>query len=178
MHNGHLNVEGAKMSKSLGNFVTVHDLLKDWPGEVLRLNMLRTHYRQPMDWTVEGLRESWAMLERWYGEAKGAAPRIGDKLLAALSDDMNTPQAIAELHQSKPEDLAGGLALLGFSGDAKTIARRTDVSETEIFAAIQARNAARKAKDFKEADRIRDELAAKGIVLKDGPDGTTWEVKR
>ena len=166
------------MSKSLGNFVTVHDLLKDWPGEVLRLNMLRTHYRQPMDWTAEGLRESWTMLERWYGEAEDAAPRVGAKVLAALSDDMNTPQAISELHQSEPEDLAGGLALLGFSGGTKAVARRTDVSETEILAAIDARKAARKAKHFAVADRIRDELDAKGIVLKDGPDGTTWEVKR
>jgi cysteinyl-tRNA synthetase len=178
LHNGHLQVEGAKMSKSLGNFVTVHDLLKDWPGEVLRLNMLRSQYRQPMDWTVAGLKESWSILERWYGDVKGAAPRIGDKILAALADDMNTPQAIAELHQAGPEELAGGLALLGFSADEASIARKTDVAESEILAAIEARKAARAEKNFAESDRIRDELLAKGIVLKDGKDGTSWEVKR
>src|SRR5258705_1515379 len=116
MHNGFLQVEGEKMSKSLGNFFTIRDLLNDWPGEVLRFNMLRSHYRQPMDWTIQGLKESWAILERWYGVAEPiATPRIGDDVLAALLDDLNTPQAIAELHKAKDTELAGGLGLLGFS---------------------------------------------------------------
>src|SRR5688572_32181931 len=116
MHNGFLQVEGEKMSKSLGNFFTIRDLLKDWPGEVLRFNMLRTHYRQPMDWTVQGLKESASTLERWYGAAEPvAAPRVGDAFLAALADDLNTPLAIAELHKSDEAQLAGGLDLLGFS---------------------------------------------------------------
>src|ERR1700704_5682355 len=98
MHNGFLQVEGEKMSKSLGNFFTIRDLLNDWPGEVLRFNMLRSHYRQPMDWTLQGLKESWMILERWYGVAEPiASPRIGDDFLAALLDDLNTPQALAEL---------------------------------------------------------------------------------
>ena len=178
MHNGFLQVEGEKMSKSLGNFFTIRELLADWPGEVLRFNMLRSHYRQPMDWTVAGMRESWNTLERWYAAAKGATPRIGEGLLAALADDLNTPQAIAELHKASPEELAGGLTLLGFSLDEKNITAKAPVDEAEINAAIDARLAARKNKDFKEADRIRDELVAKGIILKDGPGGTTWEVKR
>ncbi|HSZ73656.1 MAG TPA: cysteine--tRNA ligase [Rhizomicrobium sp.] len=179
MHNGFLNVEGEKMSKSLGNFVTIRELLADWPGDVLRLNMLRTHYRQPTDWTVHGMKESWNILERWYDTAESVAnPRIGDGMLAALSDDLNTPQALAELHKSSPEDLAGGLMLFGFSPDPERLARKVAVDTVEIARAIDARNAARKAKNFKESDRIRDELLAQGIVLRDGPDGTTWEVKR
>ncbi len=179
MHNGFLQVEGEKMSKSLGNFVTIRELLADWPGEVLRLNMLRSHYRQPMDWTVAGMKESWSVLERWYGAAAGvSAARTSDAVIEAVTDDLNTPQAIAELHRASPEELAGGLALLGFSRDPAKIAAKTEVDEAAICAAIEARNAARKAKDFKESDRIRDELLTKGIVLKDGPSGTTWEVKR
>jgi cysteinyl-tRNA synthetase len=179
MHNGFLQVEGEKMSKSLGNFVTIRDLLRDWPGEVLRFNMLRTHYRQPIDWTVQGLKESWNILDRWYGMAEPvASPRIDEKFLGALCDDLNTPQAFAELHQSDEAALAGGLSLLGFSAVQDRIAAKPAVDVVEIADAIAARNAARKAKNFKEADRIRDELAVKGIVLKDGPQGTTWEVKR
>ncbi|HXL99846.1 MAG TPA: cysteine--tRNA ligase [Rhizomicrobium sp.] len=180
MHNGFLQVEGEKMSKSLGNFVTIHDLLKDWPGEVLRFNMLRSHYRQPMDWTVAGMKESWSTLERWYDIAEPLANRrIGEALLAALCDDLNTPQAIAELHNGTDEEIAGGLALLGFSANPESIAAKAAVDTAEIARAIAARKAARAVKNFKESDRIRDELLAQGIVLKDNPDGTTsWEVKR
>jgi cysteinyl-tRNA synthetase len=179
MHNGFLNVEGEKMSKSLGNFVTINELLQDWPGEVLRFNMLRTHYRQPMDWTVAGMNESWKTLEKWYAVTEPLAdPPIGKDFLAALCDDLNTPQAIAELHKGSDHELAGGLGLLGFSNVQEKIAAKSSVDAVEIADAIAARNAARKAKDFKESDRIRDDLLAKGIVLKDGPSGTTWEVKR
>jgi len=179
LHNGFLNVQGEKMSKSLGNFVTIRELLADWPGEVLRLNMLRSHYRQPMDWTLDGLKESHATLERWYETTRDVtSARTGADFVEALSDDLNTPQAIAELHRAAPEERAGGLALLGFSNDPARIALSVAVDPREIEAAIARRNAARKAKDFAESDRIRDELAAKGIALKDGPSGTTWEVKR
>src|SRR5262249_27001541 len=138
-----------------------------------------THYRQPIDWTVRGLKESWNILDRWYGMAEPvASPRIDEKFLGALCDDLNTPQAFAELHQSDEAALAGGLSLLGFSVVQDRIAANPAVDVVEIADAIAARNAARKAKNFREADRIRDELAAKGIVLKDSPQGTNWEVKR
>ncbi|MEE8439524.1 MAG: cysteine--tRNA ligase [Micropepsaceae bacterium] len=179
MHNGFLQVEGQKMSKSLGNFFTIQDLLKDWPGEVLRFNMLRTHYRQPLDWTLRALKESLAVLERWYAIAEPIARHsLGKDFLDALCDDLNTPQAISELHKAPERELAGGLGLLGFSSVQEKIAIKGSVDVEEIAKRIEARNAARKAKDFAEADRIRDELLEKGIMLKDGPDGTDWEVKR
>jgi cysteinyl-tRNA synthetase len=180
MHNGFLQVEGEKMSKSLGNFITINQLLADWPGEVLRFNMLRTHYRQPIDWTLQGLKESHRTLEHWYGTAASAPGVIPAAFLDALEDDLNTPKAIAELHQADSAGMAAALHLLGFSGDAANIALKLSdgISAGEIEALIAARTAARKAKNFKESDRIRDELLAQGIVLKDGPQGTTWEVKK
>jgi len=179
MHNGFLQVEGEKMAKSAGNFFTIRELLADWPGEVLRFNMLRTHYRQPIDFTLAGLKESWKMLERWYEVTEPLADPTPDAaFFEALSDDLNTPAAIASLHQAEDLALAGGLGFLGFSNVQLKIANKTTVDTVAIADAIAARNAARKNKDFKESDRIRDEMLAKGIVLKDGPQGTTWEVKR
>jgi cysteinyl-tRNA synthetase len=179
MHNGFLQVEGEKMSKSLGNFFTIRELLADWPGEVLRFNMLRTHYRQPIDFTFAGLKESWRMLERWYEVTEPLAdPGPGADFLAALADDLNTPAAIAALYQADEMELAGGLGFLGFSNVQMKIAVKPKVDEVAIADAIAARNAARKAKNFAESDRIRDDLLAKGIVLKDGPQGTTWEVRK
>ena len=194
MHNGFLQVEGEKMSKSLGNFFTIHDLLKDWPGEVLRFNMLRTHYRQPIDWTVKGLEESWKTLDDWYwivADAPGGS--VSGPVMAALEDDLNTPQAIAVLHglrnraqggdDTARADLASSLRLLGFLHESATqwAARRqqaANVDAAKVQSLIDARTAARKAKDFKESDRIRDELAAMGVVLKDSKEGTTWEIAR
>ncbi len=179
MHNGFLQVEGEKMSKSAGNFFTIRELLADWPGEVLRFNMLRTHYRQPIDFTFAGLRESWKMLERWYEVTEPLSdPGPGAEFLAALADDLNTPAAIAALHQASEMELAGGLGFLGFSNVQMKISAKAKVDEVAIAEAIAARNAARKAKNFAESDRIRDDLLAQGIVLKDGPQGTTWEVRK
>jgi cysteinyl-tRNA synthetase len=202
MQNGFLQVEGEKMAKSLGNFVTVHELLTGWqdyawPGEALRFNMLRTHYRQPLDWTLVGLDEAHKTLWEWYGDVEGrkAAPGLPGHVLDALADDLNTPKAIAEMHKLHSaghfEELRAALAFLGFSGERTKIERvRRDGSADKlgptdaIDALIGARNAARKAKDFTEADRIRDELAAMGIELKDAKDPktgefvTTWEVAR
>ena len=179
MHNGFLQVNGEKMSKSAGNFFTIRDLLADWPGEVLRFNMLRSHYRQPIDFTLDGLRESWKTLERWYEVTEPLAdPAPNAEFLAALRDDLNTPAAIASLHQAEPMALAGGLGFLGFSNVQMKISAKAKVDEVAIADAIAARKAARAAKNFAESDRIRDDLLAKGIVLKDGPQGTTWEVKK
>ena len=102
MHNGFLQVEGEKMSKSLGNFLTIRGLLAEWPGEVLRLNMLRTHYRQPIDWTAKGLHESQKILDEWY-HVVGDIPASPDtspdqEIINAVSDDLNTPNVLTRLH--------------------------------------------------------------------------------
>jgi cysteinyl-tRNA synthetase len=203
MHNGFLQVEGEKMAKSLGNFVTVYELLEGWrgyawPGEALRFNMLRTQYRQPLDWTLVSLDEAHKTLWEWYGDLEGKEPATGlpGPVLDALLDDLNTPKAIAEMHKLYSAGHWGGLraalAFLGFSGDRGKIERvrardRQGVSiapKAKVDSLISARNAARAAKNFKEADRIRDELEAMGITLKDAKDPktgelvTTWEVSR
>ena len=118
-------------------------------------------------------------MERWYDVTEPLAnPAPNTEFFEALSDDLNTPAAIASLHRADEMALAGGLGFLGFSNVQLKIAARAEVDTVAIADAIAARNAARKNKDFKESDRIRDDLLAKGIVLKDGPQGTTWEVKR
>jgi cysteinyl-tRNA synthetase len=206
LHNGFLQVEGEKMAKSLGNFVTIRELLADWPGEVLRLNMLRTHYRQPTDWTLRGLQESSKTLDEWYALSASADAKaiLSDReekrelyppIRDALCDDLNTPKAIAELHQLRSAIVHGSgdpalvglvqsLRFLGFlqSTPAEWDARKhavRGVDAAKIDKLIDARNAARKTKNFKEADRIRDELHAMGIELEDHKDGTaTWKVKR
>ncbi|MBX9775930.1 MAG: cysteine--tRNA ligase [Xanthobacteraceae bacterium] len=182
MHNGFLQVEGEKMSKSLGNFFTIRELLADWPGEVLRFNMLRTHYRQPIDWTLNGVAESFNTLEALTadpGFASSKVEAIAPSVLEALSDDLNTPKAIAELHALHGKgDMAAlntTLRALGFSQRPQS---RRRVDAQKVSALIDARLAARKAKNFKEADRLRDELHAMGIELEDKRDGTTaWKVK-
>jgi cysteinyl-tRNA synthetase len=181
MHNGFLQVEGQKMSKSLGNFITIHELLADWPGEVLRLNMLRTHYRQPIDWTLKGLEESAKMLGGWFAGGPDVAAEFAPDVLAALRDDLNTPQAIAEMHQLA--DARSSLAAMGFKGDL-TDPRASKVDRAQVETMIGQRIAARDARNWAESDRIRDALVAMGIQLKDSKDPrtgelvTTWEVKR
>jgi cysteinyl-tRNA synthetase len=208
MHNGFLQVEGEKMSKSAGNFFTIRDVLKDWPGEVIRLNMLRTHYRQPIDWTIQGLRESSAILGTWYefvGD-EDYAVESDEWFLGSLTDDLNTPAAITRLHQLANPAVAGYLRagvsaldgigleqarrrlktcanLIGLlrgthSAFKEALVKNARVDPVWVEILIAARNAARKVRDFAKSDQIRDELLAKGIVLKDGPQGTTWEVKR
>jgi cysteinyl-tRNA synthetase len=183
MHNGFLQVEGEKMSKSLGNFFTIRELLADWPGEVLRFNMLRTHYRQPIDWTVRGLEESFDTLVSLTDVpdfASGRDESFAPAVLAALCDDLNTPQAIAELHAlHRGGDFAALGSTLRALGIRQQPKSRRAVDESKVVSLIDARNAARKSKNFKEADRIRDELKAMGVELEDKKDGTTlWKVKR
>jgi len=208
LHNGFLQAEGEKMSKSLGNFVTIHDLLQEWSGEVIRFNMLRTHYRQPIDWTRKGLEESQSTLDRWAEISDGLGGEVGEGWLPnvdvvdALKDDLNTPLAIAKLHELAKEAKSGTHAtaqqwfvsaeFLGFDvsrwharSKSAALVEVTDPDlATRVKVLVKERSKARKAKNFKKADRIRDELAAKGIALKDSKDPdtgeitTTWEVAR
>jgi cysteinyl-tRNA synthetase len=194
MHNEFLQIEDAKMSKSLGNFLTIRDLLADWPGEVLRLNMLKAHYRSPIDWTLKGLEESAKTLDDWYWVAADIeGERPSEAVVQALSDDLNSPQVIAALHGLRNSaasgnerdrgEFAGSLRFLGFVSqsvaewkDRKQQASGLDAKQ--IDGLIADRTAARARKDFKESDRIRDELAAMGVVIKDSKEGTTWEIAR
>src|SRR5690242_13031018 len=194
MHNGFLQVEGEKMSKSLGNFVIIRELLQDWPGEVIRLTMLMTHYRQPLNWTTNALRESQRTLDHWYELTADAAPGLFcADVIAALADDLNTPKALAALHELRAEAAkgsAGARGSLKASAQSIGLMQQTDaqwhsfrpasvaIDEKKVTALIAARNAARQVKDFGESDRIRDELAKMGIVVKDSKDGTTWEIAR
>ena len=194
MHNGFLQVEGDKMSKSLGNFVTLHELLKDWPGEAVRFAMLQTHYRQPINWTVSTLREAQKNLDHWYNLTADAKPGyLCADAVDALLDDLNTPKAFAALHELRGEAAKGagpaaaclkasaqliGLLQLPATKWANFRPASVSIDESRVASLIEERAAARAKKDFKESDRIRDELTAMGVVLKDSKDGTTWEIAR
>ncbi|MGR9175167.1 cysteine--tRNA ligase [Rhizobium leguminosarum] len=196
MHNGFLQVEGRKMSKSEGNFVTIHELLhtetfggRKWPGEVLRLAMLMTHYREPIDFSIKRLEEAERLLAKWPAtDAGDAAP--DESVLNALSDDLNTVAAVQALHalaQAAHMDPAVGATFAATADLLGLLPKKMEIDEA-VASAIDALIAMRlemlKAKNFTEADKIRDELTAKGIQLKDGKDPvtgervTTWEVKR
>jgi cysteinyl-tRNA synthetase len=255
MHNGFLQVEGEKMSKSLGNFVTIHELLQERAGDVARLQMLMTHYRQPINWTKEQSDEANRIVEDLFQGTLRSLPKDTKaeptgELIEILGDDLNTPAAIGYLQRLAKsaqrsdldsQQLMNSLVFLGvfrdfefeilpllkkaglyaeMDGDFSPLSAvnssdwvrrdRTDLGldgikrvfedrdtylkylargqswsavgarkdVQEINSAIEERLAARKAKDFKESDRIRDELAKMGVVLKDSKDGTTWEIAR
>jgi len=203
VHNGFLTVNGEKMSKSLGNFITIRDALKLAPGEVIRAFMLGTHYRQPIDWTEEALKRARARLDRWYralARATPAAPGAGEiehnwerEFLLALDDDLNTPHALSVLDEQASCVLGAGSAdatrfaatlranayLLGLlTKDAgqwfRQGAANDGLGESEIERLIAERNDARQRKDFAEADRIRKQLSDQGVVLEDKAGATTW----
>lgn len=208
MHNGFLQVEGQKMSKSLGNFFTIHQLLetedfggRKWPGEVLRLAMLMTHYREPIDFTVKRLEEAWLILKRWNlaaEEQEAHADGLPDAaVVVALADDLDSSAIVGRLHEmARQHDdvgtLSATLQLLGLHWPewkkadqqaAAAILASNAVTEADIDARIAARLAALNAKNFADADRIRNELAEQGIALMDykdeaGQRATKWEVKR
>jgi cysteinyl-tRNA synthetase len=222
MHNGFLQVEGDKMSKSLGNFVTINELLttdkfggRKWPGEVLRLAMLKTHYRSPIDWTVKRLQEAYSewidLRSNWVSRGVPEKGVVIEAVVDALAEDLNTHLALTELRKCQQKDDVAATALfLGLlpnsffdraressniqtAGVRQAIDQAVDAvdvqerqilldqlgtSEAQIDSLIAARTAARARKDFKESDRIRDELAAMGVTIKDSKEGTTWEIAR
>lgn len=199
LHNGFLDMGGEKMSKSLGNVVLVHDLLKDWPGEAVRFAMLSGHYRAPLDWTADLLKQAKTTLDRIYGalrrvwEAEGGDARDAG-VRKALEDDLNTPEALAELSRLAGEAntaadrkdlpaMANARANLMAAGQLLGLLTCTpreweqggDTDDTaRIDAMVEARVAARAAKDWAEADRIRKALAEEGVEIMDGPGGSTW----
>lgn len=210
MHNGFLQVEGQKMSKSLGNFFTIHDLLeteafggRKWPGEVLRLAMLMTHYREPIDFSQRRLEEAESILERLRRTIrasaendkaeKGAGQQVGlEGVFHFLADDLNTPAAIQTMQALARSANAGAVVaresllkaaqLLGISLEQRDENLSSD-DEASVQHSVSARLAALNAKNFAEADRIRNELAEQGIALMDykdetGQRQTKWEVKR
>ena len=231
MHNGFLTVDKEKMSKSLGNFFTVHEVLQKWPGEVIRYFMLSTHYRAPLNWTEDGLEQAKRSLDRLYlalrnlDEIEAQENVVPEEVLSAIEDDLNTPRALAALHAlakeaNKATDLSSkqrlkgellwarkGLGLLRFPpkrwlrnmpiidvdelrskmqqhGIKRVFALATRdvpgskipkaIADEEINTLIEERAEARKAKDFARADKIRTDLESLGIILEDGPGGTTW----
>ena len=186
LHNGYLTVSGEKMSKSQGNFVTVHDLLKEFigGGEDIRLCLLTAQYRQPVDFSRDGVIQAKKQLDKWYKITQGVEPTVvSDAVLDALRDDLNTPKAIMELNQlSKNENRKGELLasaqLLGLleSTIEKRLMGSLKINPEKIEDKILERTIAKMDKNWKRADEIRDELNKSGIKLLDRPDGTTaWE---
>lgn len=196
MHNGFVQVEGRKMSKSDGNFITVYELLhtdkfggRQWPGEVLRLAMLMTHYREPIDFSVKRLEEAERLLAKWPAVDLGDA-EPDQAVLDALADDLNTVAAVQALHalaqaaNTEPEKRAAFAASAALLGVLPKKAEVDEAIAAAIDTLVEMRLEMLKAKNFAEADRIRDDLSAKGVQLKDGKDKetgervTTWELKR
>jgi len=198
MHNGYLMSEGEKMSKSLGNFYTVHDLLKEFPGEAIRLVLLKTHYRQPLDFRKDAIRDAKKELDEFYLALRNAdsdevLPKVmPDEILNALGDDLNTPKALSVLFDLKTKlntadaesksllraQLLASAKLLGLlQADPQTWLRGVSadgLSDDEIEQKINARIEARANRDFATSDAIRDELLENGIILEDGAGGTSW----
>ena len=185
LHNEMLQVEGKKMSKSLGNFFTVRDLLDQGvPGEVMRFVFLQTHYRKPMDWTETKRNEAVATLRKWAKASEGVTPAedVDPIVLAALSDDLNTAGAIARLHALAGEGdmphVLSALALLGVSLDALRgeVELVSDGVAELVEALLRDRALARREKDFARADMLRDGFVAAGVIVKDTTEGAKWEL--
>jgi cysteinyl-tRNA synthetase len=205
LHNGMLTFDGRKMSKSLGNVLKVHELVKQHPPEALRLVLLRGHYRQPLDWSDDTVTQAISTLDGWYRVLRDLADvtlpagplPVPAAVETALCDDLNTPQALAELsqladaarqadtagQQAAKAALLGGGALLGLlQQDPETWFKRAtggaEVDAARVEALLEERHAARAARDFKRADAIRDELTGMGVIIEDGAQGTRWSVAK
>jgi cysteinyl-tRNA synthetase len=197
MHNGFVNIDNEKMSKSLGNFFTIREVLRKFDAETLRFFIVRAHYRSPLNYSDVHLDDARSALKRLYTALDAVAPAavqidwnepVAARFQAAMDNDFGTPEAVAvlfelaaEVNRTKSAERAGLLKALGgtlgiLQGDPKAFLRAgATLDEATIQQMIDARAAAKKAKNFAEADRIRQELLAQGIVLKDSPTGTTWE---
>lgn len=175
LHNGFLQINSMKMSKSLGNFFTVAELLNDKniSGEVIRFILLRTHYRQPLDWTQNAVDEATIILNKWFRKTENivvSKPVLPDDIKKVLYDDLNFPAAVAFMHSLPAEELAHCLAFLGF----KQTIKQTTLNEEKINSLIQERIEAKKSKNFVLADSIRQELQNNNVMIEDTKDGTIW----
>jgi cysteinyl-tRNA synthetase len=197
MHNGFVNIDNEKMSKSLGNFFTIREVLQKFDAQTLRFFIVRSHYRSPLNYSDVHLEDARAALKRLYTALDLVAPAAVEidwsqpqaaKFKAAMDNDFGTPEAVAvlfelaaEVNRNKSAHTAGLLKALGgclgmLQGDPKAFLRAgTRMDEAAIMALVEQRAAAKKARNFAEADRIRSKLLAQGVVLKDSPTGTTWE---
>jgi len=191
MHNGYVTVNKQKMSKSLGNFITIDELKSKYDGQVLRLAMLSTHYRQPFDWNDKILEDAKKTLGKWYAFYSEETTEINEENINPLLDDLNTPLFISNLHslfvkaskgdKGSAQQLSAACKLVGlFNKDLTTWSRDSitkQIDENEIENLLRERNAAREEKDFTKSDQIRDMLNSKGIVIEDKDGKTNWKYK-
>jgi len=191
LHNGYVTVNGKKMSKSDGNFISIQDLKQNYNGQIVRLAILGSHYRQPLDWNLKILDTNKKILEGWYEYYTGEHAELDDEFLNILLDDLNTPQFITHLHNLFSKVKTGdenarikfnsALQFLGLFNESKekfyASKKVSHLDKAEVERLIQLRNAARKSKDFGVADKIREDLEKNGIIIEDLNDTTTWKYK-
>ena len=191
MHNGYVTVDGKKMSKSDGNFITINNLKNNYNGQVVRLSILGTHYRQPLDWNLNILETNKKILDNWYNLYSPSEDEISDEIFNILLDDLNTPKFITSIHSlynkaKTGDDLAkknlnSALKFIGLFNENKEqfniIRKKTKLSISDIENLIDQRNLARKNKDFKKADAIRLDLEKNEILIEDLNDKTHWKHK-
>jgi len=191
MHNGYVTVDGKKMSKSDGNFITINNLKNNFNGQVVRLSILGTHYRQPLDWNLKILETNKKILENWYSFYSPNEEHISDEIFNILLDDLNTPKFITSIHSlynkaktgdvKARKDLNSALKFIGLFNENEeqfnVLRKKTKLDLSEIEKLIEQRNLARKDKDFKKADTIRLDLEKNGILIEDLNDKTHWKHK-
>jgi cysteinyl-tRNA synthetase len=191
MHNGYVTVDGKKMSKSDGNFITINNLKNNFNGQVVRLSILGTHYRQPLDWNLKILETNKKILENWYSFYSPNEEHISDEIFNILLDDLNTPKFITSIHSlynkaktgdvKARKDLNSALKFIGLFNENEeqfnVLRKKTKLDLSEIEKLIEQRNLARKNKDFQKADTIRLDLEKNGILIEDLNDKTHWKYK-